>query len=140
VKAWKWRRCSAISVRISAIDMARRCPLRGGAPWLAIESCHTAALGGHVERCGDCGHQRICYSSCRNRNCPKCQGLARAQWLEDRQAELIDVPYFQVVFTVPDLIASIEGVRVKFINTLGEKSSLHQVAWASAAAVIFGGG
>jgi hypothetical protein len=50
------------------------------------------------------------------------------------------VPYFQVVFTVPDLIASIEGVRVKFINTLGEKSSLHQVAWASAAAVIFGGG
>ena len=68
---------------------------------LAIESCRTAALGGHVEQCGDCGHQRIAYDSCRNRNCPKCQGLARAQWLEDRQAELLDVPYFHVVFTVP---------------------------------------
>ena len=67
----------------------------------AIGSCRTAALGGHVERCGDCGHQRVAYNSCRNRNCPKCQGLARAQWLEDRQAELLDVPYFHVVFTVP---------------------------------------
>ena len=73
----------------------------------AIESCRTAALGGHIERCGDCGHQRIAYDSCRNRNCPKCQGLARAQWIEDRQAELLDVLYFHVVFTVPDLIATI---------------------------------
>jgi putative transposase/transposase-like zinc-binding protein len=73
----------------------------------AIESCRTAALGGHVERCGDCGHERIAYNSCGNRNCPKCQGLARAQWLEDRLAELLDVPYFHVVFTVPDVIASI---------------------------------
>jgi hypothetical protein len=67
----------------------------------AIESCRTAALGGHVERCDDCGHQRAAYNSCRNRNCPKCQGLARARWLEDRQTELLDVPYFHVVFTVP---------------------------------------
>ena len=73
----------------------------------AIERCRTVALGGHVERCGDCGHQRVAYNSCRNRNCPKCQGLARAQWLEDRQAELLDVPYFHVVFTVPDQIATI---------------------------------
>lgn len=73
----------------------------------AIELCRTAALGGHVERCGDCGHQRVAYNSCRNRNCPKCQGLARAQWLEDRQAELLDVPYFHVVFTVPDEVAVI---------------------------------
>ena len=71
---------------------------------IAIESCRTAALGGHVERCGDCGHKRIAYDSCRNRNCPKCQGLARAQWLEDRQAELLDVPYYHVVFTVPSEI------------------------------------
>jgi hypothetical protein len=71
---------------------------------VAIENCRTAALGGHVERCGDCGHQRVAYNSCRNRNCPKCQGLARAQWLEDRQAELLDVPYFHVVFTVPQEI------------------------------------
>ncbi len=73
----------------------------------AIESCRTAALGGHVERCDGCGHQRIAYNSCRNRNCPKCQGLARAQWLEDRQAELLDTPYFHVVFTVPEEIATI---------------------------------
>jgi hypothetical protein len=74
---------------------------------LAIEHCRTAALGGHVERCGDCGHQRIAYNSCRNRNCPKCQGLARAQWLADRQTELLDVPYFHVVFTVPEGVATI---------------------------------
>jgi hypothetical protein len=67
----------------------------------AIEDCRTAALGGHVEQCGDCGHQRVAYNSCRNRNCPKCQGLARAKWMEDRQAELLEVPYFHVVFTVP---------------------------------------
>ncbi|MDQ2762499.1 MAG: IS91 family transposase [Pseudomonadota bacterium] len=67
----------------------------------AIENCRTAALGGHVERCGDCGHQCVSYNSCRDRNCPKCQGLARAQWLEDRRAELLDVPYYHVVFTVP---------------------------------------
>ena len=60
-----------------------------------------------IERCGDCGHQRIAYNSCRNRNCPKCQGLARAQWLADRQAELLNVPYFHVVFTVPEPIATI---------------------------------
>src|SRR6201993_2290089 len=70
----------------------------------AIELCRTAALGGHVERCDDCGHQRVAYNSCRNRNCLKCQGLARAQWLDDRQAELLDVPYFHVVFTVPQEI------------------------------------
>jgi len=55
----------------------------------AIELCRTAALGGHVERCDSCGHQRISYNSCRSRNCPKCQSLARAKWLEERQAELL---------------------------------------------------
>jgi len=73
----------------------------------AIERCRTAALGGHVERCDGCGHQRIAYNSCRDRNCPKCQSLARAQWLEDRQTELLPVPYFHVVFTVPDEVATI---------------------------------
>jgi hypothetical protein len=73
----------------------------------AIELCRTAALGGHVEHCDGCGHQRISYNSCRNRNCPKCQSLARARWLADRQAELLDVPYFHVVFTVPDEVAVI---------------------------------
>jgi len=73
----------------------------------AIEVCRTAALGGHVERCEDCGETRIAYNSCRNRHCPKCQGLARAQWLADRQSELLPVPYFHVVFTVPAPIARI---------------------------------
>ena len=85
----------------ASLSPARRRAMR------AIERCRTAALGGHVERCGDCGHQRIAYNSCRNRNCPKCQGLARAQWLADRQAELLDVPYFHVVFTVPEPVAAI---------------------------------
>src|SRR5262244_3196280 len=73
----------------------------------AIELCRTAALGGHVERCDHCDHQRICYNSCRDRHCPKCQSLARAQWLEDRQSELLDTQYFHVVFTVPQPIAAI---------------------------------
>jgi hypothetical protein len=61
----------------------------------------TAVLGGHVEQCDDCGATRIAYNSCRNRHCPECQGLARAKWLADRQAELLPVPYFHVVFTLP---------------------------------------
>ena len=73
----------------------------------AIEACRTATLGGHVERCEDCGETRIAYNSCRNRHCPKCQGLARAQWLADRHAELLPVPYFHVVFTMPAPIAAI---------------------------------
>src|SRR5205807_2249365 len=73
----------------------------------AIETCRSAALGGHVEQCNRCGQLRIAYNSCRNRHCPKCQGLARAQWLADRQSELLPVPYFHVVFTVPAPIAEI---------------------------------
>ena len=73
----------------------------------AIERCRTAALGGHVEQCDACGHQRVAFNSCRNRHCPKCQSLTRAQWLEDRQAELLPVEYFHVVFTMPQEIASI---------------------------------
>src|ERR1700716_2834599 len=73
----------------------------------AIEACRTATLGGHVEQCGDCGLTRPAYNSCRNRHCPKCQGLARAEWLADRHSELLPVPYFHVVFTVPAPIAEI---------------------------------
>jgi hypothetical protein len=73
----------------------------------AIEVCRTAALGGHVERCEGCGLIRIAYDSCRDRHCPKCQGLARAQWVADRRADLLPVPYFHVVFTVPAPIAAI---------------------------------
>jgi hypothetical protein len=73
----------------------------------AIMACRTAALGGHVEACEDCGATRIAYNSCRDRHCPKCQGAARAQWLADRQAELLPVPYFHVVFTLPPPIAAV---------------------------------
>src|SRR5499425_1783681 len=73
----------------------------------AIERCRTAALGGHVERCEDCAHRRISYNSCGNRHCPKCQAAAAKEWLADRQAELLPVPYFHVVFTLPGPIGDI---------------------------------
>ena len=73
----------------------------------AIESCRTAALGGHVARCEDCAYTSIAYNSCRNRHCPKCQGAAAKQWLADREAELLPVPYYHVVFTLPARIADI---------------------------------
>ena len=67
----------------------------------AIESCRTAALGGHLQQCDSCGYQQPAYNSCRNRHCPKCGSLAKAQWLEDRQADLLPVGYFHLVFTLP---------------------------------------
>ena len=73
----------------------------------AIENCRTAALGGHVEACEDCGHWRIAYNSCRNRHCPKCQGAAARSWLADREADLLPVGYFHVVFTLPAEVADI---------------------------------
>ena len=73
----------------------------------AIESCRTAALGGHVERCEDCAHERVAYNSCRNRHCPKCQGAAARQWLAEREAELLPVPYYHVVFTLPAAIGAL---------------------------------
>jgi len=73
----------------------------------AIEQCRSAALGGHVERCEDCGHSRIAYNSCRNRHCPKCQGAAATDWLAAREADLLPVGYFHVVFTLPAKIAPI---------------------------------
>jgi Putative transposase/Transposase zinc-binding domain len=71
----------------------------------AIENCRTATLGGHVEACEDCGHSRIAYNSCRNRHCPKCQGAAAREWLAARQADLLPVGYFHVVFTLPAEVA-----------------------------------
>ena len=73
----------------------------------AIEHCRTAALGGHVEACEDCGHWRIAYNSCRNRHCPKCQGAAARTWLAEREADLLPVGYFHVVFTLPTEVADI---------------------------------
>src|ERR1700716_2375889 len=73
----------------------------------AIESCRTAALGGHVARCEDCAYTTIAYNSCRNRHCPKCQGAAAKEWLAEREAELLTVSYFHLVFTLPAPIADI---------------------------------
>jgi Transposase zinc-binding domain/Putative transposase len=73
----------------------------------AIESCRTAALGGHVLRCEKCSQTLIAYNSCRNRHCPKCQGAAAREWLAEREAELLPVPYFHVVFSLPSRIADI---------------------------------
>jgi len=72
-----------------------------------IELCRTAVLGGHLERCDQCGHERHAYNSCADRHCPKCQSLARAKWLEKRQAELLPVEYFHVVFTLPEPLAQL---------------------------------
>src|SRR5271169_5642695 len=90
----------------------------------AITACRTATLGGHAEYCGDCGLVRIAYNSCRNRHCPKCQGLARAKWLAERQAELLPVPYFHVVFTVPAQIAAI---------ALQNKATVYNILFRTAA-------
>jgi hypothetical protein len=73
----------------------------------AIENCRTATLGGHVARCEDCAHTVVAYNSCRDRHCPKCQAAAAREWLEARQAELLPVPYFHLVFTLPSPIADI---------------------------------
>src|SRR6266403_648998 len=84
----------------------------------AIELCRTAALGGHLEQCDECGHERNCFNSCRDRHCPKCQSLARAQWIEDRQSELLEVPYFHVVFTAPEEIAAIAYQNKKVVYSI----------------------
>jgi hypothetical protein len=81
----------------------------------AIAVCRTALLGGHVEQCDTCGHQRIFYNSCRNRHCPKCQSLARADWIEDRLAEILETQYFHVVFTLPEELAAIAYQNKKMV-------------------------
>jgi hypothetical protein len=91
----------------------------------AIEACRTAALGGHVARCENvaCGHTHISYNSCRNRHCPKCQGAAAREWLADREAELLPVPYFHVVFTLPAAIADIAFQNKRVVYNLLLKAS-----------------
>ena len=91
----------------------------------AIESCRTAALGGHVARCQNnaCGHTAIAYNSCRNRHCPKCQGAAAREWMEDREAELLPVPYFHIVFTLPATIADVAYQNKAVIYDLLFKAS-----------------
>src|SRR2546422_2663052 len=89
----------------------------------AIESCRTAALGGHVARCEKCSHTLVAYNSCRNRHCPKCQAAAAKEWLAERAAELLPVPYYHVVFTMPAAIADIAYQNKAVIYDLLFKAS-----------------
>jgi len=91
-----WRRANAGHVSLGQLKVMS-----------AIESCRTAALGGHVARCEKCAHTQISYNSCRNRHCPKCQGAVAKEWLAAREADLLPVPYYHVVFTLPAAIADI---------------------------------
>jgi len=83
-----------------------------------IRACRTAALGGHVDQCDQCGHCAISYNSCRNRSCPKCQAAARAQWLAEREAELLPVEYFHVVFTLPHQIGRLAMQNARRIYSI----------------------
>ncbi|HEX6010463.1 MAG TPA: IS91 family transposase [Geminicoccaceae bacterium] len=91
-----WRRANAGHVSLGQLQVMS-----------AVVSCRTATLGGHVAACEDCGHTQIAYNSCRNRHCPKCQGAAARDWLAEREADLLPVPYFHLVFTLPAAIADI---------------------------------
>ncbi|HEV8018120.1 MAG TPA: transposase zinc-binding domain-containing protein, partial [Steroidobacteraceae bacterium] len=91
-----WRRANAGHVSLGQLKVMS-----------AIESCRTAALSGHVARCQKCRYTLIAYNSCRNRHCPKCQGLAAKEWLAERESELLPVPYYHVVFTLPAAIADV---------------------------------
>lgn len=90
----------------------------------ALRRCRTADLGGHVDACTDCGNTRISYNSCRNRHCPKCQGKNRENWISKREAELLPVPYFHVVFTLPDVLNQLAMYQPKAVY-----DSLFESAW-----------
>lgn len=90
----------------------------------AIKDCRTVALGGHVDSCNSCGHIQISYNSCRNRHCPKCQGHKCIQWIEARESELLAVPYFHVVFTLPDDLNSLALYNPRIIY-----DALFKAAW-----------
>jgi hypothetical protein len=91
-----WRRANAGHISLGQLKVMS-----------AIEQCRTAALGGHVDQCQDCGQTHIAYNSCRNRHCPKCQGKAAQDWLAARQAELLPLPYYHLVFTIPAALSDI---------------------------------
>jgi Transposase zinc-binding domain len=107
-----WRRANAGHVSLDQLKVMS-----------AIERCRTVALGGHVARCEDCAHTAIAYNSCRNRHCPKCQGAAAKQWLAEREAELLPVGYFHLVFTLPAPIANIAYQNKAVIYDLLFKAS-----------------
>lgn len=94
----------------------------------AIRDCRTSAMGGHIDACDDCGNMSISYNSCRNRHCPKCQGEKRAAWIQARETELLAVPYFHVVFTLPSELNQLTMYQPKEVY-----DSLFEAAWATLA-------
>jgi len=107
-----WRSANAGHIRLDQLKVMS-----------AIERCRTAALGGHVARCEKCAHTLIAYNSCRNRHCPKCQGAAAKEWLAEREAELLPVPYFHVVYTLPAAIRDLAYQNKAVIYDLLFKAS-----------------
>jgi hypothetical protein len=107
-----WRRANAGHISLGQLKVMS-----------AIENCRTAALGGHVARCEECTHSQISCNSCRNRYCPKCQGAAAKDWLAAREADLLPVPYYHVVFTLPAAIADIAYQNKAIIYDLLFKAS-----------------
>lgn len=97
----------------------------------AIKECRTLALGGHIDGCDSCGHIQVSYNSCRNRHCPKCQGHKRVEWIEARESELLPVPYFHVVFTLPDALNGLAIHKPKIIY-----DALFKAAWETIVAFI----
>ena len=108
-----WRRANAGHVSLAQLKVMA-----------AIEACRTTALGGHVAACTECGHEHIAYNSCRNRHCPKCQGVAARDWLERRAVDLLPVPYYHVVFTLPAAIADIAWHNKAVVYDLLFKASV----------------
>lgn len=98
----------------------------------AIRSCRTVVLGGHVSRCADCAHVEVAYNSCRNRHCPKCQGATARDWLAARQAELLPVPYYHLVFTLPAAIGAIAYQNKAAVYDLLFKASAETLATIAA--------
>jgi hypothetical protein len=111
-----WRAANAGHVSLGQLQVMR-----------AIERCRTVALGGHVARCEDCAHTQIAYNSCRNRHCPKCQGAAARHWLTEREAELLPVGYFHLVFTLPGPIADFAYQNKRVIYDLLFKASAQAI-------------
>jgi Putative transposase/Transposase zinc-binding domain len=116
-----WRRAHAGHVSLGQLKVMA-----------AIENCRTAALGGHVERCEACAHTRVAYNSCRNRHCPKCQGAAAKNWMAAREADLLPIPYFHLVFTLPAPIADIAYYNKAVVYDLLFKASAETVTTIAA--------
>jgi Transposase zinc-binding domain len=131
-----WREANAGHVSLGQLTLRQALRVMS-----AIENCRTAALGGHVARCENdkCGHTQIAYNSCRNRHCPKCQGAAAREWLAAREAELLPVPYFHAVFSLPAQIADIAYHNKAAIYDILFKASAETLITIAAAVSSLGG-